>query len=344
MTSDETTISIMGQEVSARHQLEPIDRLRFLPDNPRVYAAIREMSDFPTLTPGEKQDRIYRRLLEEPSVKNLIPEILRDGGLQDPIIVRHDTWQVIEGNSRLAVYRKLQLEHPDNEKWMYIRCVVVPTLTDEQQTRLFGQAHLHGKTDWSPYVKALFCFRWVEEDQKDTSVLVKVSGLTADNIRKNVEVIRLMQENDDNTLSNFSFYDTLVRTRKISSAIESSVSLRNTVLSQIKTKDKRFTAIEMRKRLPEIIAKPRILKKYEKGDISLEDAYDRAKISHVEQQIKKIRERLDDIQGDDIKRLERSELRAVEQTVRQIRQHVRRISGMIEKELDTTPSSSKTNT
>lgn len=335
MTSDETTISIMGQEVPARHQREPINRLLFLPDNPRVYAAIREMQDFPNLTSDEQQNRIYKRLLQEPSVKNLYPEILRDGGLQDPIIVRHDTWQVIEGNSRLAVYRKLQLENPDNEQWTYIRCLVVPTLTDEQQTRLLGQAHLHGKTDWSPYAKALFCFRWVEEEQKDILVLARLSGFTADDIRKNVEIIRLMQENGDNTLSNFSFYDVVVRTRKIQSAITSSIPLRDTVLSQIKTKDKNFTALEMRKRLPAIIDKPRILKKYEKGDISLEDAYDRAKISGVEQRLKRIRDRLDDIEQNDIKDLDRSEVKAVQQVVRRIDRSINRISKMVENKLKT---------
>ena len=71
-----------------------------------MYAAIREMADFNGLTCGGKTDSDYERLLQEPSVKNLIPEIRRDGGLQDPITVRHDTWQVIEGNSRLAAYRK----------------------------------------------------------------------------------------------------------------------------------------------------------------------------------------------------------------------------------------------
>ena len=75
MNPDETTIAIMGQDVPARHELVPIDQLRYLADNPRVYAAIREMSDFAGLTPDEKQLRIYQRLLQEPSVKNLIPEI-----------------------------------------------------------------------------------------------------------------------------------------------------------------------------------------------------------------------------------------------------------------------------
>ena len=190
MNPDETTIAIMGEDVPARHELMEIDKLHFLPDNPRVYASIREMPDFTDLTPEEKQARIYEYLHRESSVKNLIPEIKRDGGLQEPIIVRYDTRQVIDGNSRLAAYRKLK-EEADNEKWTHIRCLVVSTLTDDQQIRLLGQTHLNGRTEWSPYAKALFCFHWVDEDKKDTSALSKLSGLSVAEIKKNVRIIQL---------------------------------------------------------------------------------------------------------------------------------------------------------
>lgn len=330
MNLDETTIAIMGQDIPARHEQISIDQLHFLPDNPRVYAAIREMPDFADLTSDEKQVRIYQRLLQEPSVKNLIPEIKRDGGLQDPIIVRHDTRQVIEGNSRLAAYRKLK-DDTDDDQWTYIRCLVVSTLTDDQQTRLLGQAHLHGRTEWSPYAKSLFCFRWVVEQQEDISTLADLSGFSQAEIRKNVKIIELMQENDDNTLSHFSYYNVLVRNRVISSEIEANKPLRDTLLSQIKTEA--FTAQEMRECLPTIIAKPRILRKYEKEDVTLEDAYDRAKISGSEQRLKKIRDGLDDIELDDIASLERHEVKAVQQVVRQIGQRLKRVSKMVDAQL-----------
>ena len=168
MKPDETTIAIMGENVPARHEQREIDQLLFLPDNPRVYAAIREMSDFTDLTTEEKQVRIYKRLLQEPSVKNLIPEIKRDGGLQEPIIVRHDTLQVIEGNSRLAAYKKLR-DDTDEEKWRHIRCLVVSSLTDDQQTRLLSQYHLKGRTEWAPHDKALLCFHRVIEKKVDAA-------------------------------------------------------------------------------------------------------------------------------------------------------------------------------
>ncbi len=333
MNPDETTIAIMGQDVPARHERIPINQLYFLPGNPRVYAAIREMEDFGGLTPEEKQLRIYERLLRESSVKNLIPEIQRDGGLQDPIIVRWDTQEVIEGNSRLAAYRKLDEAHED-DSWTHIRCLVVTTLSDEQQTRLLGQSHLHGKTEWSPYAKALFCFRWVVEERRHILTLANLSGFTSAEIKKNVKTIELMQENDDNTLSNFSYYHVLVRNRAISAAIEDSKPLRATLLSQIKTED--FTAQEMRDRLPTIIAKPRILQKYAKGDVTIEDAYDRARISSTEQRLKKVRDTLDDIKKNDVNSLEHKDLKAAQQVVRQIRRYLSRVSSMIDDRTTTT--------
>ena len=168
--------------------------------------------------------------------------------------------------------------------------------------------------------------------------MADLSGFTPAEIKKNVKTIELMQENDDNTLSNFSYYYVLVRNRTISSAIEDSKPLRDTLLSQIKTED--FTAQEMRERLPTIVAKPRILRKYEKGDVTLEDAYDSAKISGAEQRLKKIRDGLDDIELDDLAPLERHQVKAVQQVVRQISQRLNRVSKMVDAKLagkSTTP-------
>ena len=83
-------------------------------DNPRVYACTHGEANFDNLMEEEKQDIILEKLLQEPSVKKLIPEVKRHGGLMEPILVRRDTMEVIEGNSRLAVYRQL---HQKNEGW-----------------------------------------------------------------------------------------------------------------------------------------------------------------------------------------------------------------------------------
>lgn len=333
MNQDETSIAIMGESVPARHEELPIEELNFLPDNPRVYATIREMSDFSDLTSAEKQVRIYERLLSEPSVKNLIPEIRRDGGLQEPIIVRWDTRQVIEGNSRLAAYRKLN-EEDSNSRWTKIRCLVVTGLSGNQQTRLLGQAHLNGRTEWSPYAKALYCFRWVVEEQQEISTLSNLIGVTPNIIKKNIDTIQAMQDNNDKTLSNFSYYDVLVRNRAISAELKKNKPLRDTLFSQIKTPS--FTAQQLREYLPVIIAKPKILKKYEKGEITLEEACDRARTSSIEQQLKKIRDRLDDIKKGDLNSLDRQQANALKQVIKQTSKHLKRVSDMVDAKLEDT--------
>ena len=331
MIADVTHIAIMGESVDARHEEIHIERLFFLPDNPRVYAVIRDMEDFDELTPEEKQERIYESMLKESSVKNLRPEIQRDGGLQEPIIVRYDTHQVIEGNSRLAVYRELHQKNPDDEKWKSIRCLVVSSLTDDQQTRLLGQIHLHGKTEWTPYAKALFCWRWVREQGKEVKDLAKLSGFTQDTIKKHAKAIDLMKQNDDDHQPNYSYYDVLVRNKAISSEIEKNQILRETLLSQIKTED--FTAQEMRKGLPVIIKKPKVLKKFQKGEVVLKDAYDRASISGAQQRLKKALENMDDIEKDHITALDTNEVRAIQQVVKKIGRQVDRLSRMIDEKL-----------
>ena len=331
MNPNRTTIALMGEDIQADHELIGVEKLFFLRHNPRVYAAIREMADFDDLTLDEKQVRIYEQLLQEPSVKNLIPEIERDGGLQEPVIVRYDRQEVVEGNSRLAAYRKLLNDRPDDGRWTHIRCLVVKKLTDDQQTRLLGQAHLHGKTDWSPYAKALFCFRWVEEENRELGALSDISGISSAEIKKNVKIIQMMKDNDDDKLSRFSYYNVLVRNQSISSTIEQNSALKGHLLAQVKIGV--FTAQEMRDRLPTIIRKPKILRKYERAEITLEDAYDRAKISRTEERLKKIRGILNDIEQGEVAGLELQEIKPLQLVVRRIRQDLKRVSDMVDAEL-----------
>lgn len=337
MEPDSTKIAIMGENVPARNEIVAIDRLRFFPENPRVYSVIREMEDFDGLTSEEKQKRIYERLLEEPSVRSLMPEIKRDGGLHEPVIVRFDNMQVIEGNSRLAVYRKLNYTDRESETWSHIRCLVVKSLTDDQQTRLLGQSHLLGKTDWTPYAKALFCYRWVIEESREIKVLAKLSGLSVRAIKSDIKKIQLMRENDDKTASNFSYYHVLVSNRKISAKITEDV-LRRKLLSEVKLVGESkgtpgFTSQNMRDQLPNVLDKPKVLRKYMNGALSLEEAYEIAKPSNVEQVLRTVRDKLDAVEVGDVEFLELGELRSLEQVVRQIGQKYKRVSSMIAAQL-----------
>ena len=100
-------IKILGKAIPLTSDYRNIEELYFLGENPRVYAVTHGEPGFEDLMREEQQEVIFQKLCKEPSVKNLIPEVRRHGGLMEPILVREDTREVIEGNSRLAVYRHL---------------------------------------------------------------------------------------------------------------------------------------------------------------------------------------------------------------------------------------------
>jgi len=323
-------MKILGESILRGSDYLNIHELQFLADNPRVYACTHGEANFDKKTPEEQQQIIYEKLLKEPSVKNLIPEIKRHGGLMEHILVRMDTMQVIEGNSRLAVYRKL---HESNEMgdWELIPCDTVSRLSDEQQTAYLNQIHVKGKTQWLPYEKANFAY---VRKQFGWSVgkIAKVFGESERTIYSRINVIEMMKKHHDIVRSHYSFYEVLARTPEIKERIEQGELKR--LLSDIKRlgenqEEDDFTAGEMRKKLPVVLNKPRVLKKYERRVISLDEAYQRAKTSRAEDKIKQATALLDEVQMSDIQLLEQNEINALKQAVKKHQREVKRIDDII---------------
>ncbi len=151
----DTTITVFDKEISVTHEKISIYKLKYFEENPRVFSCIHG-EDTPE-NEDELQTFIQDKMWEQPSVKNLVTDIEKHGGLLERILVRYDTRQVIEGNSRLAVFRKLHKKKPD-EKWAFIECDYVDTLTPTQQDAYLAQIHIKGKTEWSAYEKANFSY------------------------------------------------------------------------------------------------------------------------------------------------------------------------------------------
>ena len=325
------SIKILDVEVPLSDDFLDIYRLKFLSDNPRVFSCTHGEADFESLGDDEKQDRIYEKLLDEPSVKNLEKRIKRHGGLMESILVRLDTMEVIEGNSRLAVYRKLHdLGIPGD--WGQIQCDIVSKLTDGQQDALLNQIHVKGKTQWAAYEKANFAY---VRSVRGNSVqeIARRFDETENEIKKRIKIISMMKENGDTERSHFSYYDVLARNGKISSGMEDNEELRKVVLSNIKHldshEDVEFTALELRNKLPVIISKPKVLKKYIRKEVSLDDGYQNSKISNAHERIKLVRERLNDITKKELEQLNQNDKNALKQDLRRLDREVQRIIGIV---------------
>ncbi len=326
----ENEIKILQKTVQVSNDYHNIYELRFLRDNPRVYSCIYDEPDFKDLPEAVQQEKIFEKLQAEPSVKNLVREIERHGGLMERILVRLDTMQVIEGNSRLAVYRILH-EKTKKEDWELIPCDIVQKLSDEQQIAYLNQIHVKGKTEWSAYEKANFAYARKAQGFSIPKI-AELFGESQGTIRTRIRVVEMMRDNNDAARSHFSYYDVLVRNH--SSDMSQHPDLKDALLERIRSlgsneeEDLDFTAQEIRKKLPSIVKKPRVLKKYIEGGLSLDNAYQRAKISNVQERIREAKAILEGIEKKNVKKLHKNDLNAFRQDVRKLEREVGRIVRM----------------
>lgn len=326
-------MKLLGETISISSDYIDIYDLKFLKDNPRVYACTHGELGFHEKMEEEQQEIIFRKLLQEPSVKNLIPEVIQHGGLIEPILIRHDTKEVIEGNSRLAVYRKLD-QRKEKGEWGLIPCNIVSNLTDDQQAAFLNQIHVKGKTQWSAYEKANFAFVRKERGWP-VSKIAELFGESESTIRDRVRTIEDMKNNEDTQRSHFSYYKVL-RGPKIAPEIRKRSDLRDRVFEDIKNlgsdeEDNNFKAQELREKMPAITAKPKVLRKYIDRTVDLDEAYQSAKISHVEEKVKKAILLIGDVSCQDVSRLERNQLNAFKQVVKKLSREVGRIEKMVGK-------------
>ncbi len=347
------TIKILNEDIPVGNERICISQLNFLKNNPRVYACTHGQPGFENMDVDQQQQAIFNAIQREPSVTNLRRDLEHHGGLLEPILVRMDTMEVIEGNSRLAAYRLLHKKQP-NGKWSEIECSTVSSLTDKQQDAFLNQMHVKGKTKWSAYEKANFAFVRSKNGYsfKDMTEIFNESEPT---LRRRVKIIQRMAGNEDREQSNFSFYDVIERNREISKPLDSGQHIADLVrqcklnakelnpsqkknlkfhdwlLQTVKSSDKEFTAQELRKQLPVVLKKPKVLKRLIEGKIKLEDAYTLATVSKAQAAVRHATEVLQDISATEVKKLEANSLNALKQDVRKLRRAYDRIEKITER-------------
>ena len=268
----EDYIDISGTRINVRIEELPVLELRFYEDNPRVYTILRSNGGSPS------QDEIEEHMLSMDHVKTLRQSI-KEVGLIDPLIVRDGDFVVLEGNSRLAAYRKLVKEDPI--KWGKVKCKVLPR-DIEQSTVLtiLGQYHIVGRKDWSPFEQAGFLVRGLAATKVKIDEFAKSLGLSAANAKKCVEVYEYMVKQNDLNPAKWSYYEELLKNRAIKNIVKDNPELEVKVVEDIKA-GKIHEASDIRK-LGDIAkskskAGKKALSQYQEGKVSLEKAYEHVK-------------------------------------------------------------------
>ncbi|MCL2658973.1 MAG: ParB N-terminal domain-containing protein [Acidobacteriaceae bacterium] len=265
---DASTLTIRGREVPVLNTKIEQDKLRFYPENPRVYSVLHGNGEVPS------QSEIQKRLLEMEHVKVLIQDIERNKGLIEPLIVRNGTFEVLEGNSRLAAYRFLAKSDP--VKWGYIKCTVIPQDIDESLVfALLGQFHIKGKKDWAPYEQAGFLYRRFKKHNADLKTLANEIGISSKHAKHLVDTYQFMLDHNVDDIDHWSYFDEYLKSNKISRAREKNPQLDSLIVGKIKSEEI-LRAVDLRDYLPVICSAPKVLAKFVTETYDFDEACDAA--------------------------------------------------------------------
>ena len=264
-----TTLRIRGEDVPVELREVEQSKLRFYVDNPRIYSLVRPDGHVPG------QSEICSQLQDLEHVRELREDIVTNGGLIDPLIVRDGDLVVLEGNSRLAAYRFLYTKDP--VKWNKVRCCILPTNIDERLVfALLGQYHIKGKKDWAPYEKAGFLHRRYKQHHLELSVVAAELGIGIKEAQHLVAVYEFMIEHEDEDRDRWSYYDEYLKSYKIKKARQEHANLDKFVVAEIASGNI-AKAMDLRDKFPVICAgPPKTLKRYVDGKVKFDDAYESA--------------------------------------------------------------------
>ena len=246
---------IRGEDVPVITKMMEQDKLRFYPENPRVYSVLRSGGKT-----KPSQEDIEEQLQRFDHVKELREDIKLNKGLLEPLIVRDGTLEVLEGNSRLAAYRALAAKDP--VKWNLVKCTLLPADIDESLIfSLLGRYHVNGKKNWAPYEQAGFLYRRFHKHNVSAQTLAKEAGSSVKEVNRLIEVYGFMEEHGENTIDRWSYYYEYLRSNTIRKARTKHPELDSIIVEKIKSEEI-SKAVDLRDQLPTICAAPKVLTKF----------------------------------------------------------------------------------
>ncbi len=274
-------IVVMGQKIQTRIEEVDVFKLNYWKENPRINAIITQKHG-----DGHISDEdIEKALWETESVKDLFKDIERHGGLIDEVLVKNNI--VLEGNSRLCAYRHLYRkaeQNNDEEKmltWSYIRARIIPAETSTEVVfSILGTWHIIGKTKWDTYEKAAYLKRMHIEYSYPLKDIATSISETPRFVGDHIDAHDLMVENNDNTLSNFSYYYELVKSKTIKElASKEPEIIPNTVQA---IKEGRFKRAEEIRQLYKVLKDKEAKREFFDEKVDFKDAFETTKERHPE--------------------------------------------------------------
>ena len=265
-----------------RYQLLSIDVVDLDKTNPRIQRLISMYSSDPT------DDQIGMALGAGAEVgvtggttfPSLRASIKTNKGLIQPILVNktEDGFRVIEGNTRLYIYKRFREEGLEGN-WKEIPAVVYDNLDQHEIDAIRLQAHLVGPRDWDPYSKAKYLHLLHIDQNMPMSFLEDYCGGRRREVERYIQAYADMEkfyrplvDEEDFDPSRFSAFVEFQKPAIINGLMSHGKDQKN--FSEWVSKGK-FNRLEDVRQLPRILSNSNAFKIFEKSG-------SRAAISHLE--------------------------------------------------------------
>ena len=178
------------------YTLLDIDKISFDVDNPRIKMALEKYGD--KISP----QRIHFALRSATDASNGASSYMRlegsiraKGGIVVPIVVatRGEESVCIDGNTRLAVYKKL-LKETGDERWSKIPAIVHGEISQREIEEIRVSAHLVGAREWPAYEKARYLHYLRNEELMGYNDMIDLCGGNKAEIERQIEAYHDMND------------------------------------------------------------------------------------------------------------------------------------------------------
>ncbi len=170
-----------------KYEYVDIENIEFDLENPRI---IKELN---AIEESERKESAAALLILSfsdepgPAREELEKSIIASGGIVKaieivPVQGSDNKYKVIDGNTRLALYKKLKNEDPDNKAWHTIQSLIYPGDDESQLDDIRLLAHFMPVKQWSQYAKGQYINKLCETKDFD-QIALKLGGKTSE-IRK----------------------------------------------------------------------------------------------------------------------------------------------------------------
>lgn len=188
-------VNLEGVSVAVENRKVPLDVLKLDAQNPRI-GLYKDSQPKAMFSDDEIRHAIVNRGPD--AYTKLRDSIEINHGILHPIWIappQHGKHLVIEGNTRVLIYRELAEKYPTNEAWKTIPANVLPLgINDSQINFVRLEAHLRGITPWDAYERARYLYILNEKEGYSVTRLEQLTRLRRADIETEIRAFRDMSD------------------------------------------------------------------------------------------------------------------------------------------------------